>query len=86
MLGWPGTAWDADHDGEPPAEADWRLLGEVRHIFTHFHLVLEIHAARLPLETPASRGHFRHLDPGELPTVMRKVHALAAPALRQDRN
>ncbi len=32
----------------------------------------------------AARGSFRDLDPADLPTVMRKAHALAAPALRRD--
>ena len=81
MLGWPGTEWSAAPEGAPPASADWRRIGEIRHTFTHFHLVLEVRASSLTRDVDPRRGTFRDLDPGHLPTVMRKAHALAAPAL-----
>ena len=82
MLGWPGTEWDTAPRAEPPAEAEWRRIGEIRHTFTHFQLVLEVRAGRLPLGARPLRGRFHALDPADLPTVMRKAHALAAPELR----
>jgi A/G-specific adenine glycosylase len=82
MLGWPGTGWDDGPPEAPPASADWSPIGEVRHTFTHFHLVLEVRAARVALDATAKRGRFRRLDNADLPTVMRKAHALAAPLLR----
>ncbi|CAM4060117.1 NUDIX domain-containing protein [Palleronia rufa] len=75
MLGWPGAAWvEGTPDADPPLDADWQDAGEVRHTFTHFHLILSLRAA----ETCAapSRGTW-HAPPGfrasDLPTVMRKA-------------
>lgn len=80
MLGWPGSDWSDSPATAPPFPADWRELpGEVRHTFTHFHLVLRIWTATLPdRATPdgltiLSRHAFK---PNDLPTVMRKVHDL----------
>lgn len=80
MLGWPGSDWAENPAENPPFAAEWKALaGEVRHTFTHFHLVLSLRSAPLPddirpagLEiVPAHR--FRVSD---LPTVMRKAYAL----------
>jgi A/G-specific adenine glycosylase len=55
----------------PPAPANWRDAGEIRHIFTHFALTLSVRAARvnkLPettLSAPAATA--------PLPSVMRKA-------------
>ncbi|MCF7776077.1 A/G-specific adenine glycosylase [Sulfitobacter sp. M220] len=84
MLGWPGTDWiNADTPrptGTPPAFADWQpLAGEVRHTFTHFHLMLTVMHAPLPSEVDPERGHFVAPDdfrPSDLPTVMRKAYDL----------
>ena len=62
----------------PPAEADWEEIGEARHTFTHFHLRLTVLAAMADAEP--TRGTFTDLDPKALPTLMRKVWALAAAA------
>ncbi|MCW3783836.1 A/G-specific adenine glycosylase [Defluviimonas salinarum] len=88
-LGWPGSAWtEATPAPAPPAAADWRESpGAVRHTFTHFHLVLTVLTARLPAGSNPERGHFVSRDnfrPGDLPTVMRKVHDLASRALLTD--
>ena len=85
MLGWPTTEWGADPAPAPPLDADWRDLGaEVRHTFTHFHLVLDVHVA-VAVGKPA-RGEFRAPEdfrPSDLPTVMRKVFDLASRALAE---
>ena len=64
----------------PPASADWQpLAGEVRHTFTHFHLMLTVMHAPLPEDTVPARGHFVVRDdfrPSDLPTVMRKAYDL----------
>ena len=81
MLGIPGDGWDG-HGGPAPADADWHAVGEVRHTFTHFHLVLTVRTARL--DTPPSRGEWvprRAFRPADLPTVMRKAWDLARPGL-----
>lgn len=80
MLGWPGDGWDGS-SGSEPLVANWTVAGDVRHVFTHFTISLTVLAARVP-EGPALRGTFRTLvAPGDLPTLMRKAHDLAAMAL-----
>ena len=80
MLGWPGSEWSDSPPEAPPFPALWHMLsGEVRHTFTHFHLILRIWTTELP-ET-AQTGDLIVLDkhafrPGDLPTVMRKAHDL----------
>ena len=76
MLGFPGDGWDGA-GGAAPMAADWRALGEVRHTFTHFHLVLQVFAAQ-GSGNPA-RGEFipaAIFRPSDLPTVMRKAYDL----------
>ncbi|MEL6566374.1 MAG: A/G-specific adenine glycosylase [Pseudomonadota bacterium] len=83
MLGWPGSDW-IDAQGArpvaPPIEADWtRVAGEVRHTFTHFHLLLDVMTARLPNDAAPQRGTFvpnARFRPSDLPTVMRKAFDL----------
>ncbi len=78
MLGFPGDGWDGA-GGAAPVVADWQEVGEVRHTFTHFHLVLRVKVA-ISSGNP-DRGEFVALDgfdPGSLPTVMRKVWDAAA--------
>lgn len=79
MLGWPGSDWveGAAPAPVPPVAGDWRAMGEVRHTFTHFHLILTVHLAQVPDETPGltPAAAFR---PGDLPTVMRKAYDLIA--------
>lgn len=79
MPGWPGGAWAEVPDDAAPFAADWAELdAEVRHVFTHFELRLRIRVARI--ETPPAgyelvpRSAF---DSASLPTVMKKVFALA---------
>ena len=88
-LGWPGTDWtEGPAAGAPPAAAPWHEVGEVQHSFTHFHLILEIRTADLPAGTEAERGRFvgaDAFDPAALPTLMRKAHARALPALADRR-
>ena len=84
MLGWPGSEWtDASAvvpDHEPPLDADWRAHpGEVRHTFTHFHLILRLRTADVPHHAAPARGDFLPKDrfrPSDLPTVMRKAYDL----------
>ena len=81
MLGWPGSDWDGA-GGPAPLDADWREVGEVRHTFTHFHLILRVMRADVADAAPLrgvflTRADFR---PADLPTLMRKAHDLAAAA------
>jgi len=81
MLGFPGDGWDGS-GGIAPARADWQDIGEVRHTFTHFHLILRVHVARIdaaPLRGDlVPRADFR---PADLPTVMRKAWDRARDAM-----
>ncbi len=80
MLGWPGSDWNDAPIETPPCTADWATLpAEVRHTFTHFHLILQVKTAEIPLSHPVECGAFlnRHdFRPSELPTVMRKAYDL----------
>ncbi len=86
MLGWPGSDWvdtALPHpDSTPPMQGDWRAVeGEVRHTFTHFHLILRVMVARLPQNAQPDQGEFKPLaafSPSDLPTVMRKAYDLHA--------
>ena len=76
MLGWPGSDWDGA-GGDAPLVADWRLAGQVRHVFTHFHLLLDVYVTEAASGTQPQRGQFQPLRPVDLPTVMRKAFDLA---------
>jgi A/G-specific adenine glycosylase len=79
MLGFPGDGWDGA-GGPAPAEAPWAPVGEVRHTFTHFHLILQVLGARI--DGPVLRGQWlprAAFRPAALPTVMRKAWDLAHP-------
>jgi A/G-specific adenine glycosylase len=79
MLGFPGDGWDGT-PGTAPAEADWQDIGEVRHTFTHFHLILRVLVA--PVDTHPTRGEWTaRLRSSDLPTVMRKAWDLARDAV-----
>jgi len=84
MLGWPGCDWNGHPSPEPPLAADWRLLdGEVRHMFTHFRLRLQVYLAQNLPDVAPQRGRFIRpgdFSPADLPSLMRKVHALATAA------
>lgn len=83
MFGFPGDAWDGVAGG-PPVEAGWRDVGEIRHTFTHFHLILRIHIAELPDKPFPDRGEWlskSQIRPSDLPTLMRKAWDVASSAV-----
>ena len=78
MLGLPGSDWvEGVPVPAPPMDADWRAAEiEVRHTFTHFHLVLTVMVAEVSSSAAPQRGRFhtvRELRDDALPTVMRKA-------------
>jgi len=82
MLGWPGSEWaECLQASAPPVAADWvEVAGEVRHTFTHFHLRLRVLLAQVAVDCEPATGAFQTKDnfrADDLPTVMRKVWALA---------
>ena len=80
MLGWPGSDWGEAPNGTPPVDADWITLpAEVRHTFTHFHLILSVRHAVVPANRTPDTGTFltpAEFRPSNLPTVMRKAFDL----------
>jgi len=83
MLGWPGSNWGEQPEEFPPTKADWHNPGlEVRHTFTHFHLILSLRIAKLSAQARSNTGQFIQqgdFHPSDLPTVMRKAYELATP-------
>ncbi|MEO0981875.1 MAG: A/G-specific adenine glycosylase [Pseudomonadota bacterium] len=76
MLGLPGSDWTDAPPREPldaaPAQADWRRVGEVRHVFTHFALSLEVWRA----EGAAPEEVLAKDRLGDLPSVFKKAAKL----------
>ncbi len=79
MTELPGTPWrEAPWSAEEalahaPTEADWRPAGQVRHGFTHFELILDLFAARVPaIEAEGFVRPIASLDDAALASVMRK--------------
>jgi A/G-specific adenine glycosylase len=81
MLMPPTSAWSetpAEALPTPPAALDWVRVGEVRHVFTHFALKLEVWRANAPARARIAGewlGHDAAL--AALPTVGRKAVKLA---------
>ena len=76
-LAFPSALWDG-RDLPPPGGAQWREIGHVRHVFTHFNLSLQVMLG--DLDGPPARGHLvplRHIDREALPGLMRKVWDMA---------
>ncbi|MFN3525268.1 MAG: A/G-specific adenine glycosylase [Paracoccus sp. (in: a-proteobacteria)] len=76
-LAFPSAQWDG-RDLPPPGPAQWRELGQVRHVFTHFSLTLRVLAG--DLTGNPTRGELiplRQIDRDALPGLMRKVWDMA---------
>jgi A/G-specific adenine glycosylase len=79
MLGFPGSDWDGG-GGDAPLALDWQEIGEVRHTFTHFHLILRLRVGIAALGSLPMRGEFlphSAFRPADLPTLFRKGFDLA---------
>ncbi len=83
----PGSEWSAVYKesakAAPIAGIKWqKVIGPVRHVFTHFPLELTVYFARVPKKTRAPKDMrfvpLDVLDDEALPSVMRKVIAHAA--------
>jgi len=77
-LAFPSTGWDGSTHSAP-LQADWTHAGTVRHTFTHFHLTLTVLTATPRHDVAPLRGEFHGqnlFSPQDLPTLMRKAHAL----------
>ncbi|MEM8537928.1 MAG: A/G-specific adenine glycosylase [Pseudomonadota bacterium] len=88
MLGWPGSDWAEVAVPTPPLAANWHDAGlQVRHTFTHFHLILDVKIAEVGMISAPKRGSFlspSNFRPSDLPTVMRKVFDVARTSSESD--
>ncbi|WP_406735870.1 A/G-specific adenine glycosylase [Thioclava sp. GXIMD4215] len=78
-LGFPTSDWAEERPAfAPPLETDWQEAAtEVRHTFTHFHLILTVHTGLGQVDGMTGNNAF---SPDALPTLMRKVWEAAQPA------
>ena len=82
MMMPPGSAWTETKPADPledaPGKFAWERAGEVRHVFTHFALKLDVWRAQAPARTKTD-GEWMKADDAlaALPTVGRKAVALA---------
>jgi A/G-specific adenine glycosylase len=85
MAELPGTPWrpatwpESEALAHAPASATWRRAGQVRHVFTHFELMIDLFAARVG-QIEAGDGFLlpaTSLAEAALPSVMRKCVAMA---------
>lgn len=76
---WRDTPWAVNEAlAYAPMSAVWRAAGQVRHVFTHFELILDVLAARVPRIEGAGFAHsLDALDDAALPSVMRKCVRMA---------
>ncbi len=88
MMALPSGTWREGSNGDaPPLPGDWRRMGSVRHVFTHFALDLDVEALALP--SPMDAAHLAadlgegqwwplaDLDAAGLPTLFARAAALA---------
>jgi len=76
-MAFPSAGWDG-RDLPPPGAADWRDIGKVRHVFTHFSLTMTVMIG--DLTGNPERGQLtplQQIDRDALPGLMRKVWDLA---------
>lgn len=86
MLALPSSEWtETKAEATAPLKANWERLGEVRHVFTHFSLHLDVLAAETQ-DADLPEG-FWVPDDGltGLPTVFAKAAALAGLSARRKR-
>jgi len=84
MTELPGTAWRdtpwtvAEALADAPAVAEWRGAGQVRHVFTHFELLIDVLAAHVPVIAAEGFAHpVDALEDAALPSVMWKCVRIA---------
>jgi len=88
MMELPGTGWSAAPDRAErveaqPFKAEWRHAGQVRHVFTHFALELDVYCAEAPAGWAPPQGVMVpvvELDKAGLPSVMMNAARLGLPS------
>lgn len=74
----PSTDWldSAPDSNTAPFDADWRHEGEVKHVFTHFELRMDVRAAEAGPDWQPESGYWQSVDRLEdeaLPSLMLKI-------------
>ncbi|MEL6582500.1 MAG: A/G-specific adenine glycosylase [Pseudomonadota bacterium] len=78
MLGFPTTDWSDAPAPAPPIADTLTEIGEIRHTFTHFHLVLTVMAGTSDMEPTRGEWRDKHsITASDLPTVFAKAYKLA---------
>jgi A/G-specific adenine glycosylase len=87
MLALPSCDWKGGNE-TPPISANWRRVGEVAHVFTHFSLTLEILAGSLntgcTMPPDAQWWPKDRIAEAGLPTLFAKAAALVM-SVEEDR-
>jgi A/G-specific adenine glycosylase len=84
MLALPGGDWGDVAEAMPPAKAEWRTIGTVDHVFTHFALALDVQAARINGRTAAGEWWpIDRLDAAGLPTLYARAATLGRAAFEE---
>ena len=74
MLALPSGEWTpAPGPAEPPFPADWRAMGEIEHVFTHFSLSLRVMSAAAPADDLGLIWTSLDEAAQSLPSVFRKA-------------
>lgn len=81
----PTSRWTASQDGAlgmeaAPFDDNWRMVGTIKHVFTHFELRLDVYRADLAIKTNVEEGWWSaeaDLMQEALPTVMKKAITIA---------
>jgi len=86
MLALPTSDWlEKEASGAPPLKAGWVSMGQVRHVFTHFSLKLDVRAAEARGDELPEGFWAPEADLAGLPTVFAKAAALAGLSVRKKR-
>jgi A/G-specific adenine glycosylase len=88
MRALPGGGWGKIAEPAPPAEADWRPIGTVDHVFTHFSLSLDVMAAEFParsaIDLPDGQWWpVETIEQAGLPTLYARAAALGRAFIRE---
>jgi A/G-specific adenine glycosylase len=86
MVALPTSDWTENNaPSQHPLDAEWQALGEVRHVFTHFSLKLEVFTATTK-KAVLPEGHWADVSElAGLPTVFAKAATLAGFNARKKR-
>jgi A/G-specific adenine glycosylase len=82
MRALPSGPWTADDpglDGAPMA-TDWRAIGEVEHVFTHFALKLRVVAAEVDCDAEGEWWPIARIAEAGLPSLFARAATLASQA------